>query len=44
MFSCFKKFKVLVKKKSGYFIKSFRTNRRVNFVLMILMSFMKIMV
>jgi hypothetical protein len=43
MFSCFKKFKALVEKKS-YSIKSFRIDKGVNFVLMILMSFVKIMV
>jgi hypothetical protein len=44
VFSCFKKFKALVEKKSCYFIKSLRTNKGVNFVLIILMSFVKIMV
>jgi hypothetical protein len=44
MFNYFKKFKVLVEKKSGYSIKSLRTNRGVNFILIILMSFVNIMV
>ena len=44
MFIYFKKFKVLVEKKNGYSIKSLRMYKGMNFVLMILMSFVEIMV
>jgi hypothetical protein len=44
VFSYFKKFKALVEKQSHYFIKSLRTDKGWIFILMILMSFVKIMV
>jgi hypothetical protein len=45
VFSCFKKFMALVEKQSDYSIKSlFKTNKGADFVLMILMSFVKIIV
>ena len=39
MFSYFKKFKAIVEKESYYSIKSFRTYKEVNFVIIILASF-----